>query len=162
MNKEQVTELFEYRDDNLYWRVRPSRSHVDILKPAGCVRPDGRRQIMLKGKKYLAHRLIWLYVNGKLPDNSIDHINGRPLDNRIENLRDVTHQENQKNRSKNCNNTSGHIGVYWHKGAEKWRAYIRVDGVKQHLGYFNVLEDAAAAYRVASIEHGFHANHGRG
>ena len=161
MNKEMVRELFEYRDDNLYWRVRPARGRVDILKPAGTVRTDRRRQIMLKGKKYLAHRLIWLYANGKFPDNTIDHINGNPSDNRIENLRDVTHQENHKNKCTYRTNTSGHIGVSWHIGTQKWCARIEVNGKRKHLGYFNVLEDAVAARQAASVKHGYHKNHGR-
>ena len=160
MNKEIVRDLFEYRDDNLFWRVRPSSS-VDMSKPAGCVRPDGRREIRVKGNAYKAHRLIWLYVYGKFPDNSIDHINGQPLDNRIENLRDVTLQENQKNKCTYRTNSSGHTGVCWHKRNEKWLANIRVNGKRKHLGYFNILEDAVAARKIASIEHGFHPNHGR-
>ena len=161
MNKEMVRELFEYREGNLWWRVRPS-TNVDILKPAGSARPKGRRQIQVKGKSYLTHRLIWLYVYGKFPDGQVDHINGDPSDNRIENLRDVTNQENHKNRSKPRSNTSGHIGVHWDKDREKWRARIKLDGVEQHLGFFNVLEDAAAARQAASVKHGFHVNHGRG
>ena len=160
MNKELVRDLFELRDDHLYWRVRPA-NHVDILKPAGTVKPDGARHIHVKGKDYLAHRLIWLYLNGKFPDNTIDHVNGDRLDNRIENLRDVTHQENHKNRQKPCTNTSGHMGVCWNKAREKWHAQINVDGVRKHLGCFNILEDAVAVRQAASIEHGYHKNHGR-
>ena len=161
MNKEQVRELFEYRDDNLYWRERPAYN-VDMSKPAGVVRPRGHREIKVKGKEYKAHRLIWLYVNGKFPDNQIDHIDGDPSNNRIENLRDVSHQENNKNQCKPCTNTSGHLGVSWNKNAEKWEARISVEGgVYKHLGHFNVLEDAVSARQAANIEHGYHENHGR-
>ena len=160
MNKELVRDLFEYRADNLWWRVRPC-NRVDMSKPAGSVRPDGYRDIMVKGKHYFGHRLIWLYIYGKFPDNTIDHINGDTLDNRIENLRDVTTQENLKNQRKRCTNKSGHMGVYWHIRKEKWQANIRVDGAKKHLGSFNVLEDAVAARQAASIKYGYHENHGR-
>ena len=160
MNKEMVRDLFEYRDDQLYWRERPS-NNVDMSKPAGWITANGYRYIKVKGKEYGAHRLIWLYVHGEFPDNDIDHIHGKPLDNRIENLRDVTHKENSKNQKKRCTNTSGYMGVSWHKGVEKWRAQIQVDGEHKHLGLFNVLEDAAAARQAANIEHGFHENHGR-
>mgnify|MGYP006131473821 FL=1 len=160
MNKEQVRDLFEYRDDNLWWRERPN-NRIDMSKPAGTVKPRGHRDIKVKGKQYKAHRLIWLYVHGKFPDGHIDHVNGKPLDNRIENLRDVTQQENNKNARKRKDNTSGHVGVCWAKRDEKWRAQIAVDGKREYLGYFNVLEDAVAARQAASIEHGFHENHGR-
>lgn len=160
MNKEMVRDLFEYRDDNLWWRERPA-NRVDMSKPAGYVRTDGRRHIQVKDKQYLAHRLIWLYAYGKFPDGQVDHINGQPLDNRIENLRDVTNQENSKNQKKRCTNTSGYMGVSWHKAADKWQAHIKVDGVQTYLGLFNILEDAAEKYRVTSIAHGYHENHGR-
>jgi len=160
MNKEMVRDLFEYREGNLFWRERPTYN-VDMSKPAGWITDKRHRRIERKGKQYLAHRLIWLYVYGKFPDDQIDHINGDPSDNRIENLRDVTNQENNKNRSKNCNNTSGHIGVCWDKDAEKWRARIDVNGGTKHLGYFNVLEDAVAARQAASVKYGYHKNHGR-
>tara|TARA_R110000822_G_scaffold5655_5_gene24253 strand:- start:1129 stop:1614 length:486 start_codon:yes stop_codon:yes gene_type:complete len=160
MNKEMVRELFEYRDDQLYWRSS-GKGRSNISKPAGVVRPRGHREIEVKGKEYKAHRLIWLYVNGKFPDNHIDHIDGDPSNNRIENLRDVTRQENNKNKRKPRTNKSGHMGVCWHKASDKWRAHIKVDGVLKHLGLFNVLEDAVAARQAASVKHGFHANHGR-
>ena len=160
MNKEMVRDLFEYRADHLWWRERPA-NRVDMSKPAGSVKARGHREIMFKGKLYKAHRLIWLYVNGEFPDNTIDHINGDPSDNRIENLRDVTRQENNKNKCKPRNNKSGHIGVYWFKRGEKWQARIEVNGVNKYLGLFNVLEDAVEARRIASIKHGYHANHGR-
>ena len=160
MNKEMVRDLFEYRDDNLWWRERPAY-RVDMSKPAGSVTSKGYRRIRVKGKLYQAHRLIWLYVYGEFPEGQIDHINGRPSDNRIENLRDVTHQENNKNACKRKDNTSGHAGVGWHKHREKWHARIKLDGVTKHLGLFNVLEDAVAARQAANIEHGFHENHGR-
>ena len=160
MNKELVTELFEYRDDQLYWRSS-GKGRSNISKPAGVVRPRGHREIEVKGKQYKAHRLIWLYVYEKFPDGHIDHINGDPLDNRIENLRDVTQQENNKNACKRKDNKSGHTGVCWNKYREKWHAQIKVNGVSTYLGYFNVLEDAVAARQAASVKHGYHANHGR-
>ena len=54
--------------------------------------------IKLLGRKYYAHRLAWLFYYGEWPQNEIDHINNNKLDNRIINLRDVTHWENQQNR----------------------------------------------------------------
>ena len=160
MNKEMVRELFELRGDNLFWR-ESSKGRGDISTPAGGFKLTGYRSIQVKGKRYLTHRLIWLYVYGKFPDDQIDHINGRPSDNRLENLRDVTQQENNKNQKKPCTNKSGHLGVCWHKNTEKWSARIDVDGVNKYLGLFNVLEDAVAVRQAASIEHGYHKNHGR-
>tara|TARA_R110002167_G_scaffold343325_1_gene552328 strand:- start:96 stop:581 length:486 start_codon:yes stop_codon:yes gene_type:complete len=160
MNKEMVRDLFEYREDNLYW-LKTGKGRGDTSKPAGTVNAKGYRRITVKSNRYYAHRLIWLYVNGDFPDNDIDHINGRPLDNRIENLRDATGEENNKNAKKRCDNTSGHVGVHWCKAVEKWMAKIAVDGERKYLGVFNILEDAVEARQAASIKYGFHENHGR-
>lgn len=66
-------------------------------KIAGKANRDGYLSIKLKGKFFLAHRLIWLLHNGNWPQYEIDHLNGDPRDNRIENLRDVPHSVNMHN-----------------------------------------------------------------
>lgn len=129
-------------------------------KEAGHQEPRGYRNVMHKKKMYKAHRLIWLYVHGKFPEGEIDHINGIRNDNRIANLRDVAHLENQRNRNANSNNASGVGGVGWSKNAGKWRAGIQVDGSAKHLGYFDDIEDAAQARKAAEVKYGFHPNHG--
>ena len=43
------------------------------------------------------HQLVWVLVYGRFP-KQIDHINGNPKDNRVENLREVTRSENDMNR----------------------------------------------------------------
>ena len=47
---------------------------------------------------------------------------------------------------------SGHVGVAWHKGHQKWIAYITVSGKQKYLGVFNDLEDAIAARKKAEKE----------
>jgi hypothetical protein len=90
----------------------------------------------------------------------VDHINRDKLDNRKENLRVVKRKENQCNKGIQINNTSGYKGVDWVKKAGKWRAKIRVGKRHQiHLGYFDAIEDAAAAYKEAQQKyHGEFAN----
>lgn len=63
-----------------------------------------------------------------------DHINRSEFDNRKENLRQCTHQENIRNSSLSKNNTSGFTGVYWDKRSEKWFASIMIDGKNKYLG----------------------------
>jgi hypothetical protein len=63
-------------------------------------------------------------------------------DNRLENLRFVTQQENNRNSSLNKNNTSGLKGVSFHKNRNKWCAHIAINGKKINLGYFMNIEDA--------------------
>jgi hypothetical protein len=82
-----------------------------------------------------------------------DHANQDKLDNCRHNLRPATRCQNQRNKNKLRNNTSGYIGVYWNKQQSKWMAYIRIDGKLKHLGYFDDKEDAARARDMAAIVH---------
>ena len=88
----------------------------------------------------------------------IDHINHNGLDNRRENLRICTNAENQRNRGKQKNNTSGYKGVDWRKDHKKWRARINKDNKTIHIGYYNIIEEAARAYDAKAKElHGKYA-----
>lgn len=80
----------------------------------------------------------------------VDHINGDKKDNRRENLRVCTQQENLVNRCLGKNNTSGYRGVYWHNGM--WVAEIKHRGVKFFLGRHETPEDAARAFNQKATE----------
>jgi len=121
----------------------------------------GYRRGRILHNHYYAHRVIWAMTHGAWPENVIDHINGVTDDNRIANLRAVTVQENQRNISMPINNTSGHMGVYWHKSVQKWQAQINVDNKHIHLGSFADKQDAVSARKAAELEYNFHINHGR-
>lgn len=90
---------------------------------AGTKRSDGYWRVG-KYKEYV-HRLVWQLFNGKIIGKmSIDHIDGNTSNNKIENLRLVTHKENMRNTKKNKNNKSGINGVALEniKGFEYWSA----------------------------------------
>lgn len=108
-----------------------------------------------------AHLAAWVIHHGKFPINEIDHINGNKSDNRICNLRDVTHKENGRNQSLSTRNTSNIQGVSWHKRHSMWQASIRVDGKTKYLGIFKNKEEAAHARKLAVKKNGFHENHGK-
>ena len=91
-------------------------------------------------KKYYhlyAHQFIWYDVYNEIVEQ-IDHINRFRDDNRIENLRSVTHQQNQFNRNAK--------GCSWHKLRNKWISSIKVNGITKHLGYFITEQEAHQAY----------------
>ena len=82
-----------------------------------------------------------------------DHKNRNPLDNRKENLRYATAQENARNRTRQRNNTSGFIGVSWHKQINKWCARIKVNGHSIHIGSYDNKDDAIIARLNAEVKY---------
>lgn len=74
---------------------------------------------------------------------------GKPYDNRKENLRIVTHMQNMKNIKLSVSNTSGYKGVHWCKLEKKWKAFIAVNKRTIHLGTFANKEDAINARKEA-------------
>ena len=107
-------------------------------------------QITVDGiqRQFFKHRLVKLAhdptfdIFDASPNNCIDHINRTPADNSNENLRVVTNQQNQFNRS----NTKGYT---WREARKKWEAQIRVNGKDKYLGQFEKEEDARNAYLKA-------------
>lgn len=81
-------------------------------------------------------------------------MNGDTLCNLKSNLRFANAVENARNKQGlPTNNTSGFLGVYWNKSANKWVAEIHVKGRKVHLGYFVDKMDAVRARDLAVKEH---------
>lgn len=160
-----LAELFYHNRETgrLHWRVKFCRS-MNAGDVAGDINAHGYYRVTVKGRQYLAHRVIWDLLN---PDDKltaqdeIDHIDHNPLNNREDNLRKVDRKTNGRNLSVGTNNTSGVIGVYWRKREQKWLAQIKVDQISIHLGYFYSKEDAVSARKAAEDKYGFHENHGK-
>lgn len=125
---------------------------------------DGYKLGAIFTVNYRAHNVAWLYVHGTWPEGVLDHINGKPWDNRIENLRDVTKIENDQNKARAKNNKSGILGVdFWNSASppKQWVARISLNGKRKFLGYFATKEEAAKARQLAEQEYGYHENHGK-
>lgn len=145
---DQLRELVEYRPDgSLWWREQTHHAQrVDkpLGSPAGKL---GRLQCQIAGAHRYVHRLVWLYHRNEWPAGQIDHINGDPHDNRIENLRVVNNAQNSRNRR--------HRGVSFdrRKAARPWRARIMLDGRSISLGYYDTEAEAMAEYERAKLHY---------
>ena len=152
---EELQKILSYDPETgvFTWKVRPSKSIVEG-SVAGSVDSTGYRKIRLKKKAWLAHRLAWLFGTGKDPgDLTVDHINRDPLDNRLQNLRLATRQQQQCNTGVRLDNKSGFKGVSFSRKRSQWVAYIGLNGKNKNLGWFATKEEAAAAYQEAAASH---------
>ncbi len=116
-----------------------------IGSEAGCKDGCGYIKIMVNGKQEYAHRLAWLYVNGYFPENDIDHINRDKSDNKISNLRHVSHRCNTRNCKVAANSKTGVTGVTVSSRTPGWFSYIYIDYGKIYLGFFKNFKDAVEA-----------------
>jgi len=161
MTQEEALELFEYDRDTgkLYWKVDRYSNKVKG-KEVGNIDGHGYRRFMYKRKKYRVHRVIWLMEYGYMP-KAIDHINRNRLDNRLENLREVSKKDNAKNMSLNSKNKFGISGISKTKTG-KYRSYITVNYKQISLGYYKNINDAISARINALKKYGFEITHGIG
>lgn len=178
ITSDTVREIFSYSPDTgeLRWNKRP-RSHFSTEGSwkSFNTRFSGRvagsehnfncekfyRFLTFRDRGYLIHRIIWLHSTGDWPAEEIDHIDGNGLNNRIDNLRDVSHRENARNVKKGSRNTSGAVGVGWMQSKGKYRATIGINRKNISLGHYTDFNDAVDARKKAEIKYGFHDNHGK-
>tara|TARA_R110000868_G_scaffold187781_9_gene430499 strand:- start:1220 stop:1726 length:507 start_codon:yes stop_codon:yes gene_type:complete len=146
-----IAERVRYEDGALFW-VKTCQLR-NIGKVVGRPDKDGYMRIHpVKGRMIACHRLIYFMFHGWLPE-IVDHADGNPRNNRIENLRAADACKNTQNCKTPATNTSGVKGVYFHAGIGKWTASIRVNKRLTHLGTFVSILDAACARKSAEIKH---------
>lgn len=162
ITQKYLQSILEYNPDTgiFTWKIDVD-NNVKYGNTAGNVNNKGYMRIAINKKSYLAHRLAWLYVYGEFPLEQIDHTNHDRTDNRIDNLRCVSNQENAMNASKRKDNKSGTVGVSWYNRYNKWVVQIKANNKRIHLGYFTDINDAIAARKQAEIKYGYHKNHGK-
>lgn len=117
-------------------------------KTPGSRNTHGYIQILIGGRLHMAHRLIWLMVTGSWPLSSVDHMNGVPDDNRWDNLRAATHEQNMWNAKHRKDSGSPYKGIA--KNGKRWKSEIRHKGSVNYLGTFDTPEEAHAAYCEAA------------
>lgn len=130
-------------------------------KIAGRSRPNnfGYLQIGINGKTYLNHRLAWIWMTGEWPKEDIDHKDLNKINNKWDNLREATPSQNHINKiPKNAAQFRGVLKII-NKHSIKYRAYIRINGIKVHLGLYETPEIAYRVYCDASKK--YHGEFGR-
>lgn len=149
LTAESVRKILHYEESTgvFTWRTTSGPRKAGTVAGGAAL---GYWAIGVGRRRYQAHRLAWLYVYGVWPQVEVDHINRDRFDNRIENLRLASRRQNGANLSLSCRNTSGVKGVTWDKRSRKWLASIMVDRKRKHVGYFNDIGLAAAAYDRAA------------
>ena len=150
---QELSSLLRYdpHTGEIHW-IAAGRGKIK-KKAAGTIMQSGYIGVLIRGKRYLAHRVAWALVHQAWSEHQIDHINGIKADNRIENLRVATNAQNGKNYGTNKLNTSGITGVSWCGQTKKWRAMIKVDGRSICKGRYADKQDALTARHAAEVEH---------
>ena len=146
---EKLSKMIEFREGVPYWIIE-NGTRGKIGNEAGTIKGCRHRYIFISvnkiQRKVGAHRLHWFMYYGSLPVIDIDHIDRDTNNNRIENLRECTHEQNMRNRPRRIGYSSEYIGVSRVKN--RWRASIGLgkDYGTKFLGSFIDEKDAAIAY----------------
>ena len=158
LTQDNLHEIFEYRDGNLYWK-KCSSNKIKFGQKAGTIAKRGCIHINYNHKIYKAHRLIFMMNYGYLP-KIVDHIDGNPLNNLIENLRPATELQNHHNSVISKRNTSGIKGICWSKDKNKWLARCNFNYKPHFVGYFDKINEAQLAIETYRNKlHGEFARH---
>lgn len=153
----RLLDRLRYEDGYLIW-VKAYK-HALNGTPAGRENSEGYRRIHIPSMGMVGvHRLIFLLHHGYLPE-FVDHIDGDPRNNKIENLRAATRHENARNVKTPVTNTSGKKGVYFVKSSGKWQVSIRVNDRLKYIGIYSTFDEAAKARDEAEAE--FHGAYRR-
>ena len=147
ITQDRLKQLLHYNPETGKFTRLTKWGRQQIGDEPGCKSKFGYRYIGVDGKGYTAYRLAWLYVYGNFPAGDIDHINRDPTDDRISNLKSVSHSVNLHNTT-HRGVISGHKGVYKTK-QNRWQARIRVNYKIHNLGTFATIEEAAHARKIA-------------
>ena len=160
LTQEYLKSILDYdRDTGIFtWKV--AKAENTVIGSAAGNRCNEYIVIGIDYRQYTAQRLAWLYEYGEMPQY-IDHINHDGIDNRIDNLRNVSHQENMKNKLQYGNNSSGVTGVSWCNTYNRWKSRISIDGKRISLGTFTEFHEAVNARKNAEVLYGYHENHGK-
>jgi len=159
MNRQNLSNIFDYRGGELYWKINPAKN-VFVGDIAGSYRRSNiYKYVGYKGKYYATHVLIFLLFNGYRPPQ-VDHIDGNPRNNKIENLRAASCCQNQYNAKLSVRSSSGVKNVRWVEARKKWEVRVSANKRRIIVGFFEALELAElVAIEARDKYHGEFARH---
>lgn len=148
--------LYETATGRLLWRAtRPGRGCV-AGREVGTTGHHGYRSVVVGGKRYYVHRIVWEMVHGALQEGlCVDHIDGDTANNVVTNLRAASLSDNQRNSRLHKNNRLGIQGIY------PTRSGYQVRSGTRYVGHYEDFFEACCARKSAERADGFNSNHGR-
>lgn len=153
-----------YIDDScvICWARNTKRGKNIGDKVGLSVLKSGHRNIFLNINKklfgYSESNVVWFLAYGEWPIQEIDHIDGNPQNNKLENLRLATRSEQCRNRISGKTGRANK-GVYKREYGNKWSAQIWVNGVCKNLGTYDSEDEAIEVRELATMMlHGDFAN----
>jgi len=153
---ETLEDYFYTKEGKLYAKYSYAR-RVKEGQEVGCASGNGYLIVMCRYKHYMVHRVIYFLHNKKWPLGVVDHINGNPLDNRPENLRDISQGENTRSfASSHRNSVSKYRGVS--PSRTSWMSEIMCRGERIRKSGFLCEKEAALYYNYNAEKFGFHPN----
>lgn len=148
-----LQKILKYNPDTGEFTWLVSRGNVTVGSPAGTKDTSGHIKIGINGIRYMAHRLVFLYMFGELPIGIVDHIDKNPSNNALSNLREVHFAENQKNRKDSTKIQSGFTYITYKEEKEAWRVELGANCGRKPIGYYKNLDLAIKALEEALIEY---------
>lgn len=134
---EECNNLFYIEDSKLYRKITTAPNALADSE-AGWL--DGEyRRVRVNKKPYLVHRIMFLMIHKYLP-KVVDHVNGKTLDNSVNNLRESDKMQNRWNCIGNSGTQTGVKGVYLDRG--RFKAMVNFKGSRYYLGMYGTLEEA--------------------
>lgn len=153
----------DFSTGRMFWKIRPAEMFEQEFvakrwndryagKEAFTSNDNGYRVGNINRVRYQAHRVVFALGHGRWPSALIDHIDLDRSNNRLDNLREATRQQNTWNKGLTVQNASGFKGVSLDRGTGRWISQVQHMGKVHFIGRFDSPEDAAFAYDAKAIE----------
>ena len=146
---EAIRHRFMLNDDNVLVVKNKYHCGPEVGEPAGSPSGNGYLNVRVLKRNFKAHHVSFYFANGRWPSSQLDHINGNKTDNRPQNLEEVSSRVNSQRYRIQQDTTSKNLGTCWNKQQQKFRATIKIQGIRFHLGYYECEQQAGQAYQEA-------------